>query len=164
MPRLLRAIRFDASDSHVFPRAAGENEWAIPGSFMFASGRFGDPSDLGGKERQAFVSGFLALGSFGFSTVVSVAEATEEDVAVCERILADHLVEHYGAPDSNSALNAAREEISFGRELAEGVPLNTLLALQREISDEGQIEERFHIVSPPGDKPHTRVWDVVEEP
>jgi hypothetical protein len=164
MPRLLRAIRFDASDSHVFTRSAEVNDWAIPGSFLFSSGRFGDPANLSGKDRQAFVSGFLALGSFGFSTLVSVAEAREADVLHCEEMLARYLEEHFGAPGPDEALAAARDEIAFGRDLAEGAPLNTLLALQREIGDDGQIKERFHIVTPPGDKPHARVWDVVEEP
>ncbi|MEP0233352.1 DUF6505 family protein [Roseibium sp.] len=164
MPRLLRAIRFDASDSHVFPLAARENEWAIPGSFVFSLGRYGDPAAIAGKERQAFVSGFLALGSFGFSTVVSVAEATEDDVVSCEGLLAEYLLDQFGAPGEEAALAAAREEVAFGRELAEGAALDTLLALKREIGDDGLINERFHIVTPPGEKPHALVWDVVEEP
>jgi hypothetical protein len=164
MPRMLRAIRFDQSDTHVFPRAAGENEWAIPGSFVFSLGQFGNPADLAGKERQAFVSGFLALGSFGFSTLVSVGDASDEEIADCEHGLARHLLLHYGAPGEDAAGEAAEAEVGFGRELAEGVPLNTLLALKREIGEDGVIKESFHIVTPPGDKPHARIWDVVEEP
>ncbi|WP_417684362.1 DUF6505 family protein [Roseibium sp.] len=164
MPRFLRAIRFDASDSHVFPAAALENEWAIPGSFVFALGRFGPPADLSGKERQALVSGFLALGSFGFSTIVSVADASEEQIADCEDVLAEYLASNVGAPSEEAARAAAREEIAFARELAEGAALNTLLALSREIGDDGELKESFHIVTPPGDKPHARIWDVVEEP
>ena len=164
MPRLLRAIRFDASDTHVFPAAARENEWVIPGSFVFALGRYGNPADVSGKERQAFVSGFLALESLGFTTIASVAEASESDVAHCIETLANHLVEQFGAPGRDEALAAARDEIAFGRELADGAPLNTLLALSREIGEDGQIKESFHIVTPPGEKPHTRIWDVVEEP
>lgn len=164
MPRFLRAIRFDQSDAHVFPRAASENDWAIPGSFVFAHGQFGDPADLTGKERQAFVSGFLALGSFGFSTLVSVADAREEDIEACTGLLTGHLLEHYGAPSEEAAHAAAQAEVAFGRELADGLELNTLLALKREIGDDGQIRESFHIVTPPGEKPHARIWDVVEEP
>lgn len=164
MPRMLRAIRFDQSDSHVFPRAAGEDEWAIPGSFVFSLGQFGNPVELSGKERQAFVSGFLALGSFGFSTLVSVGEAGDEEIAGCEEILARHLLQHFGAPSDDAAREAAAAEVGFGRELAEGAPLNTLLALKREIGEDGAIKESFHIVTPPGDKPHARIWDVVEEP
>jgi len=164
VPRFLRAIRFDQSDTHVFPRAAGENDWAIPGSFVFAHGRFGDPAELTSKERQAFVSGFLALGSFGFSTLVSVADAREDDIAACADLLTGHLLEHYGAPSETEARAAAEAEIAFGRELAEGANLNTLLALKREIGEDGRIRESFHIVTPPSDKPHARIWDVVEEP
>ncbi|WP_417667021.1 DUF6505 family protein [Roseibium sp.] len=164
MPRLLRAIRFDASDTHVFPRSAEENEWAIPGSFVFTLGRFGDPSGLSGKERQAFVSGFLALGSFGFSTIVSVADASEADVQACEDTLTRYLLESFNAPNEEAAREVAQAEVAFGRELAEGAALNTLLALSREIGDDGEVKESFHIVTSPRDKPHTRIWDVVEEP
>lgn len=163
MPRLLRAIRFDASDTHVYTRVAQENEWATPGSPLFSMDRLANPSALKGKDRQAFVSGFLALGSFGYSTLVSVADASEEDVAVCETLLADYLFSQFGAPDEAAASAAARDEIAFARELAEGTALNTLIALKREIGENGDIRESFHIVTPPGDKPHTRIWDVVEE-
>lgn len=163
MPRLLRAIRFDASDTHVFARAARENEWAAPGSILFSMDRQTSPSKLKGKDRQAFVSGFLALGSFGYSTLVSVADASEEDVAVCETMLADYLISRFGAPDEDAARAVASDEMAFARELAEGTDLNTLIALKREVGDNGDIRESFHIVTPPGDKPHTRIWDVVEE-
>lgn len=164
MPRFLRAIRFDRSDAHVFPRAAQENDWAIPGSFVFAHGQFGDPVELQGKERQAFVSGFLALGSFGFSTLVSVADARDEDIDACTDMLTGHLLDHYGAPSETAARTAAEAETAFGRELADGAALNTLLALQREIGEDGSIRESFHIVTPPADMPHARIWDVIEEP
>jgi len=163
VPRLLRAIRFDASDAHVFTRTAQENEWATPGTQLFSLDRRANPSVLKGKDRQAFVSGFLALGSFGYSTLVSVADASEEDVAACETLLADYLFSQFGAPDEAAARAVACDEIAFARELAEGAELNTLIALKREVGDEGDIRESFHIVTPPGDKPHTRVWDVVED-
>lgn len=163
MPRLLRAIRFDPSDTHVFPRAAGDAEWAIPGSFVFAHGRFRDPAELKGKERQAFVSGFLGIGSFGFSTLVSVAEAKEDEIDACVAALSRHLMTYYGAPSEAAARDAAVAEVGFGRELAEGVPLNTLLALKRAIDASGAIKESFHVVAPPGEPPHARIWDIVEE-
>ena len=34
--RLLRTIRFDATDEFVFEQAAGSDEWAISGAFAFA--------------------------------------------------------------------------------------------------------------------------------
>lgn len=163
MARFLRAIRFDASDSHVFSRVAGENEWAIPGGFVFTADPSCSPEDLTGKPRQAFVSGFLALGSFGFTTLVSVAEATDAHIASCTELLADYLLEAYGAPSPQAARAAAGEEIAFAQGLAEGAALNTLLAVKREIDDTGAVRESFHVVTPPGDKPHTRIWDVVEE-
>lgn len=160
MTRLLRAIRFDVSDVHVFPRAADPDDWAVTGGFVFSGV---DAAELSGKERQAFVSGFLALGSFGFTTLVSVAEASDADVAAATDMLAAHLETAYGAPSRQAANEAASTEIGYAMELARGAPLNTLLALKREIGEDGSIHESFHIVTPPGEKPHARVWDVVED-
>lgn len=164
MPKFLRAIRFDVSDTHVFPKVAGDHEWAIPGGSLFYHGPSGGPAQLTGKERQAFVSGFLALGSFGFSTIVSVADAEPDDINACQTLLADYLVREFNAPSEAAARALAADEIGFARDLAEGVDTNTLLAVKREVGEDGEIKEGFRIVIPPKDKPHTRIWDVVEEP
>jgi hypothetical protein len=37
--KFLRTIRFDASDDHVFDRAAEPGEWAVSGAFEFAVAR-----------------------------------------------------------------------------------------------------------------------------
>ena len=62
--KLLRTIRLDPSDTFVFERAAEPGEWAVPGSFMFWDG---DPAELSGKQRSAFRSGFLGVGSVSYT-------------------------------------------------------------------------------------------------
>jgi hypothetical protein len=140
--KLLRTIRLDRSDTFVFPHAAAAGEWATPGAFMFWDG---DPAQLLGKERAAFRSGFLGLLSFGWSTLVEVAEATSGDVETATAALAHRLVERHGAPDLPAARAAADEEIGFAASLAEH-PLGTVIALQRTIDLDGAVRERFRTI------------------
>ena len=76
--KLLRTIRLDPSDTFVFERAAEPGEWAVSGAFMFADA---DPEALDGKPRAAFRGGFLGVPSFGWSTLVQIVEASDEDRA-----------------------------------------------------------------------------------
>ncbi|MBO6758850.1 MAG: hypothetical protein JJ902_21145 [Roseibium sp.] len=163
MPRFLRTIRFDSSDTHVFLKAADPDEWAVAGSFLFMPRPGYDPALLTGKERQAFVSGFFGLGSFGASTLVSVGEIEEDGITACEAALIRFLVEDFGAPGQEAAAALAREEVAYARALAEDTALNTLLAIRREVGEDGAVREQFHIVNPPGERPHARIWDVVED-
>jgi hypothetical protein len=158
--KLMRTIRFDASDHHVFERAAEPDEWAVSGAFAFAA--LGTEA-LVGKTRQAFSNGFLSLESFGRATFVSVAELPEEEVEPLTERLAGHLVAHYGAPRLEAALPAAREELEFALDLCREAQVNTVLAVSRRLDEEGRIREEFRSVAAPGDEVHTRIWDVVEE-
>lgn len=158
--KLLRTIRLDQSDAHVFARAAGPGEWAVSGAFAFAHLT---PDDITGKLRQAFANGFLGLSSFGRATFVTVSEADEADLEAATDALARHFVTDYGAPDVDAALPAAREEIAFARELAAGQLVNRLYTVQRTFDEAGQIREQFRVVEPPSKPLHTRIWDVVED-
>lgn len=160
LPKFLRTIRFDSSDEHVFECAAGTDEWAVPGGFVF-SGM--EEQAIAGKIKQAFSNGFLSLDSFSHSTFVTVGEADDETIASLAVRLADHFVEAYGAPDRDAALPIARGEIDFAAELAGGQPVNTVLAIGRSFDDTGGIHEEYRIVTLPSETPHARVWDVEED-
>jgi hypothetical protein len=140
--KLLRTLRLDRSDTFVFERAAAPGEWACPGGFMFWDR---DPERLEGKPRAAFRSGFLGLGTFGWTTLVEVAEAMPADVDAATDALARHLVEHHGAPDLAIARAAAIEEIEASASLADH-PLGTVIALQRTIEPDGAVRERFRTI------------------
>ncbi len=140
--KLLRTLRLDRSDTFVFAAAAEPGEWATPGGFMFWDD---DPATLEGKARAAFRSGFLGLGSFGWSTLAEVAEATPADVDAAIEALARRLVEKHGAPDIEAARAAAREEIEVSASLA-GHPIGTVIALQRAIDPDGSVRERFRTI------------------
>jgi len=159
--KFLKTIRFDASDEHVFERAAAPDEWAVSGGFSFAS--FAS-KDVKGKTRQAFANGFLGLGSFGRSTFTSVGECSEKDLGKIERALTTHFIEDHGAPDEETALGAAREETRFIIDLCETPLINTIFTVRRSFDDEGEIREEFRTIQAPDAKPkHARIWSVVED-
>lgn len=136
--KLPRTLRLDPSDTVVFSRAAEPGEWAVPGGFCFWDE---DPAALAGKRRQEFRAGFLGIGSFGFSTLVEVAEATEAEHEAALLALAEHIRLAYGAPDGAAARAAALEELGFARSLCDHPP-GTVLALSRAI-EAGAVRERF---------------------
>ena len=156
--RLIRTIRLDPSDTFVYERPAEPGEWAVPGTFVFAAM---DVAGLTGKPRAAFRSGFLGIDSLGWSTLVQVVEANDEDRAAAVELLARRLLERFGAPDLATARAAAEEEIAFAASLsnhAEGM----VVALARK-HESGDIREAFRTLAPGiGPKPH-RVIAFVED-
>ena len=98
--KLLRTIRLDPSDTFVFEKAAEPGEWAVPGSFVFWNQ---DPSGFDGKKRSAFRGGLLGVASFGWSTLAQIVEARQDDHAEAVEMLAQRLLENFGAPDVTTA-------------------------------------------------------------
>ncbi|MEQ8804197.1 MAG: DUF6505 family protein [Rhodospirillales bacterium] len=161
--KFARTIRLDASDQNVFDIPAEPGEWAVAGTFEFLHGDFagGDPAGWTNKQQLAFKSGWLGLGSFGRSTFVQVAVLPDGQVEDAVRALAGHLFEHYGAPDMMAALDAARGECRDMADLCDH-PAGTLLAIERDLTDEG-IAERVRIIPAKGEGQHARIWGVAED-
>lgn len=157
--KLARSIRFDASDTHVFERAADEGEWAICGSFSFA--HLSD-DEIRGKVKQAFSNGFLAIPSFGYSTLVSVAHARDEEVRKLRSALRDHFITVYGAPDKEVAQAAADVEIVFMAGLCADHKTGTLLSLQRSLTQDG-IKEQFRFLAKADACAKQQIWQIVDE-
>jgi hypothetical protein len=149
MTKLPRTLRLDPSDTLIFEDAAAPGEWAVPGGFCFWDE---DPATMPGKRRQAFRGGFLGLASFGWSTLVEVAEATDAQRAAAVAALAGHIRAHHGAPDDDAARAAALEEVAFAESLCDHPP-GTVLALTRSIEDGAQ-RERFRTLHQ-RETPHT---------
>ena len=157
--KFLKTIRIDPSDAHVFECAAESGEWAIAGGFVFSEM---NEEDLSGKTRQAFSNGFLSLISFGHSTFCVVANIEDVEIENLTDKLAEHFVKQYGAPTLDEARIAARDEISFIVEMCDEIPINSVFTLLRFFDEDGEIREEFRIVDAPGEKLHTRVWDITE--
>jgi ADP-ribose pyrophosphatase YjhB (NUDIX family) len=147
--KLLRTIRLDPSDTFVFDKAAEPGEWAVPGGFVFFDT---DPETLCGKTRTAFRAGFLGVESLGWSTLVQVVDADEDDRAALVERLAARLVEQFGAPDMAAARAAAEDEVAFAASLTDH-PAGTLVAVHR-VRQDGAIRETFRTLRPrQGEKP-----------
>jgi len=165
--RLPRTVRLDLSDTRVFEKAAEPGEWAVPGSFAFA----GDPAGWSDKQSLAFRSAWLGTESFGFSSLVEVAEADEAAFFQTVERLARHFVEVHGAPDLASALPVARAEADYAASLCDH-KLHSLLVIERELVDAdspgstggaARIAERFRVIAPPREPEHARIWQIVPE-
>lgn len=157
--KLLKTLRLDQSDDFVFEHSADAGEWAVSGAFEYADS---DPAALSPKQRLAFAQGFLGLASFGRSTVVSVSSASDTDIAAVTDALAAHLMQHYGAPSIDAARAAATEEIAFVLDLCAPYPVNQLLLVEREMTDDG-IREGFRAAEKPDRLDHAKIWTIVPE-
>ena len=159
--KLLKTIRFDASDERVYDLAAAPEEWAVSGAFAFAGAA---REAVAGKTRQAFANGFLGVQSLGRSTFATVAEARPADLEEVERALASHFVAAHGAPGIDAALPAAREECAFVLDLCREAPVNTVFTVRRTWDAEGQIKEEFRTIRPPTGEPlHAKIWTTVDD-
>ncbi len=139
MTKLPRTLRLDPSDSLIFPSAASPGEWALPGGFAFWDET---PEAMVGKRRQAFRAGWLGLASYGWSTLVEVAEISPADCAALQVSLAGHILQQYGAPDRATAEATAQAELGFAQELCADHPPGTVLALNRRLQG-GDLTEEF---------------------
>jgi hypothetical protein len=155
--KLLRTIRLDPSDTFVFEHAADPGEWAVSGAFMFADA---DPDALAGKSRAAFRGGFLGVASLGWSTLVQIVEATQEDRDRLVDTLGRQLRERLGAPDFAAARAAAEEEVAFAASLCDH-PRDTLVAVRRTFED-GAIREAFRTLHPRGTRKPMRAFSFLE--
>lgn len=142
--KLARAIHFDESDRNVFHSPARTGEWCVSGGFEFSNWSDGD---LTGKARQAFANGWLGVETFGRVTFVAVTQVEAAELDQLADSLAQHFVTIYGAPALEPARQTALEELAHMAELCEDQDANTLLTVQRELTDAG-VGESFRIIEP----------------
>lgn len=156
-PRLLRAVRLDASDDRVFPRTAAAGEWLVVASGLLAD-RFAGSSDA--KERLAFTQGFLGIETLGFATFAQPAPLGEPLGTLADR-LAGRLLAEAGAPDRTAALAAAETLLAESAELARGLPEGSLLAVERSLDPRsGGLRERLRRIEPARPDLHARIWAI----
>jgi hypothetical protein len=155
--KLLRTIQLDASDTFVFEKAAEPGEWAVSGAFVFWNR---DPTALEGKTRTAFRSGFLGVSTLGWSTLVQIVEANDNDRRVAVETLAKQLMTEFGAPTIDDALGAAEEEMAFAESLCTQ-PQDMLIAVHRAF-EEGVVRETFRTLRPRGGPKPARAFSFLE--
>ena len=155
--KLLRTIALDPSDTFVFDVPAEPGDWAVSGAFRFCDR---DPAVLTGKDRAAFRSGFLGVQSWGWSTLVQIVHATEDDRRTLRELLARQLVERFGAPDLEAARLAAEEEVAFVQSLCTH-PISTLIAVHRAASN-GEVRESFRRLQLKEGQGHGKAFSFME--
>ena len=155
--KLLRTIALDSSDTFVFDVAAEPDDWAVSGAFRFYDR---DPAGLTGKDRSAFRSGFLGVQSWGWSTLVQIVPATEDDRRKLVELLAKQLLDRFGAPDIATAGVAAEEEVTFAESLCTD-PVSTLIAVHRSAAD-GDVRESFRRLKLRERSGHSRAFSFME--
>jgi len=157
--KFLRTIRLDDSDTEVYEKASEPGEWAVPGSFAFLDT---DAEKLEGKQLQAFKSGFLGTESFGWTTLVEIAEIDDDEYQQVIDRLAAHFIEYYGAPHIAAALPAAGEEAHYASTICE-YPLSTLLVIERDFGEEGIVESLRMVKPNAGNHGDVKLWAIEED-
>ncbi|MES0812169.1 DUF6505 family protein [Roseibium sp. SCPC15] len=142
--KLARAVHMDDSDRNVYFSPARTGEWCLSGGFEFSDWT---QADLTGKARQAFANGWLGLETFGRVTFVAITPIEEHEFNALVDRLAQHFVDVYGAPSVEAALGVAAEELAYMAELCAEHDENTLLAVQRELAEEG-VKESYSAIAP----------------
>ena len=155
--KLLRTIALDPSDTFVFDVPAEPGDWAVSGAFRFCDQ---DPGKLTGKDRSAFRSGFLGVRSWGWSTLVQIVRVTEDDRRDLVELLAEQLVDRFGAPDLATARLAAVEEVAFVESLC-AHPFGSLIAVHRTATD-GEVHESFRRLQLRERTGHSRAFSFME--
>lgn len=144
MPKLLRAVRLDDSDEHVFRAcgAAREGEWVVSGGYAVC-----DFSNAPRCEPSCHCeSSFLALESRARCSIAEVVEVSEAELEAHVDALAWHLVRGWGAPSWEAARRLAVEEVRHTAEVCETLAPEVWITVKRSPSvDGGAVEEQYSV-------------------
>ena len=144
MPKLLRAVRLDDSDTSVFQAcgAAQEGEWVVTGGF--AACDFDTAPRC--EPRCHCEASFVAVGSRRRCTIAEVAEATDAEVEQVTDALAWHLVRGWGAPSWEVAREVAEEEVRHTGEVCETLEPEVWITVKRARRDgDRALEEQYAV-------------------
>ena len=131
MPKLLRAVRLDDSDEHVFRDAGG-------------AARDGEPVVTGGFAGPH--SAFIATTSGARCTIAEVREVTQDELEGEIEAFAWHLVRAWNAPSWEAARQLAEEEIRHTAEVCETLSPEVWITVKRTPSEDGRaIEEQYSV-------------------
>lgn len=144
MPKLLRAVRLDDSDEHVFRAcgAAKDGEWVVSGGYAvcdFDSAARCDPACH-------CESSFVALGSRARCSIAEVTEATQAQLEEQVEALAWHLVKTWNAPSWDAARRLADEELRHTAEVCETLAPEVWITVKRaRRCGDSALEERYAV-------------------
>lgn len=131
MPKLLRAVRLDDSDEHVFRAcgAAQDGEWVTTAGFAVAD-------DLSADS-------FMAIASRARCTIAEVVEVGDADVEAQVEAFAWTLMKAWNAPSWDAARTLAEEEVRHTVEVCETLSPELWITVKRSRRDDGALEEQY---------------------
>lgn len=144
MPKLLKAVRLDDSDDHVFRGcgAAGDGDAVTTGGFAvcdFENAPRCDPACHCGAS-------FLAVGSRARCSIAEVVEVTDAQVEEQVEALAWHLVRAYGAPSWEAAHRVAAEEVHHTMDVCETLAPEVWITVKRARAPGSEaLEEQYAV-------------------
>jgi|SRR5881394_2839017 len=144
MPKLLRAVRLDDSDEHVFRTcgAARDGDWVVSGGYAvceFARERRCDPSCH-------CEASFVAVESRARCSIAEVVEVAESDLEAQADALAWYLVRAWNAPSWEEARELAAEEVRHTAEVCDTLAPEVWITVKRTPSVDGAaLEEQYSV-------------------
>jgi hypothetical protein len=143
MPKLLRAVRLDDSDEHVFRTwgAARDGDWVVTGGYAVCDFAAAPRCDPPCHCQESFV----AVGSRARCSIAEVAEASEAEVDEQIDALAWHLVKDWAAPSWEAARALAEEEVRHTAEVCETLAPEVWITVKRERAGEGALNEQYSV-------------------
>jgi hypothetical protein len=144
MPKLLRAVRLDDSDDHIFRAcgAAKDGEAVVTGGYAvcdFMNARQCDPSCH-------CESSFVAAGSRARCSIAEVVEVSEADLEAEVDALAWHIVKVWGAPSWEAARGVAEDEVRHTAEVCETLSPEVWITVKREPNADGSaLDEQYAV-------------------
>ena len=143
MPKLLRAVRLDDSDNHIFRGcgAARDGDWVVSGGYAVCD------FDQAPRCEPAChcQSSFVALGSRCRCSIAEVTEASEDELQGQVDALAWHLVRAWNAPSYEAARALAEEELRHTAEVCETLAPEVWITVKRVRGAEGQLQEQYAV-------------------
>lgn len=139
MKKFLKAVRLDASDSHVFSAdgAAEDGEWLVSGGYAVC------PEWASGSHRRPGCrcdASFVALGSRKRCTIAEIVEIDEAAYQSHIETLTRHFLEDLRAPSVEVARVAAADEVAYTADLCESFSPEAWITVQRTPSEDGAKE------------------------
>ena len=144
MPKLLRAVRLDDSDEHVFRAwgAARDGDWLVTGGYAVCDFVDAPRCDPPCHCQDSFV----AVGSRARCSIAEVAEVSQADLEAQVDALAWHFVKDWGAPSWEAAHTLAEEEVRHTAEVCETLEPEVWITVKREkAAGGGALEEQYSV-------------------
>ena len=133
MPKLLRAVRLDDSDEHVFREcgAAADGEWVTTAGFAVADDVTADS--------------FMATASRARCTIAEVVEVSDADVEAQIDAFAWELVRKWNAPSYEAARALAEDEVRHTTEICETLAPEVWITVKRVRREDGNLDEQYAV-------------------